>query len=66
MISAKVQRPGAARRGQADHLSDDSCDTVFLVPELCHLVGPSEMIMTRKASQKEIKKVVRVDAPVAI
>ena len=47
---------------------DDSKDPeiVYLVPELCYLLGPNDIIMQRKASQREIKKITKVDAPIAI
>lgn len=39
---------------------------VYLVPELCYLVGMTEQMRNRKAIWSEIKKVLRVDAPVKI
>jgi len=44
----------------------DDKDFVYLVPELCNMVGQTEAMWLRKISQREIKKVMRVDAPIVI
>jgi hypothetical protein len=38
----------------------------YLVPELCHLVGISEQMRNKRFIWREIKQVMRVDAPVKI
>ena len=38
----------------------------FLVPELCHLVGMTDQMRNRRHTWREIKQVIRVDAPVKI
>lgn len=40
--------------------------SVYLVPELCYIVGASELMWLRKVTSKEIRRVLRVDAPIMI
>ena len=44
----------------------EDAETVYLVPELCYLVGITDQMRNRKDVWREIKKVLRVDAPVRI
>jgi hypothetical protein len=44
----------------------DDVNYVYLVPELCHLVGMTDQMRLRKPIWREIKQVLKVDAPVKI
>ena len=44
----------------------EDAETVYLVPELCYLVGITDQMRNRKDVWREIKKVLKVDAPVRI
>lgn len=66
MISAKISKGRSRTSNIGDSFDDDGADIVYLVPELCHFIGPSEQILLRKACQKEIRRIVRVEAPIMI
>ena len=59
MIKARTSLP--RRNG-----GDDESGFVYLVPELCYLVGMTEQMRLRKPIWREIKQVLRVDAPIRI
>lgn len=62
MIKACQYDPNRSASGQVP----PSVQCCYLVPELCHLVGMTEQMRNKRSVWREIKQVIRVDAPIKI